>query len=206
MTGSSHLSAGTSPLGRTAFCVLPASRQNRGQFLSGFAESLAPVLSCLRTEIGDIEFGHRAQAFFAHVLQHIGARVLEIRHQGHPDIVASLGGRFARFEVEVASGRDRDHTIKSDDLMSIRPVHSADAGFLAILDATHPVRWAVIEHSRIRKRLGRWPLATLHAIADADLSRRCTAAFREILCENRQHLQALTFHLLCDRVLRDSDA
>ena len=173
--------------------------------MSGRAESHAVLLSALRAEIGDIEFGYRAQGFFAHVLSRIGAKVLEIRHQGHPDIVANVGGRIARFEVEIASARDRDHTIKSDDLVSIRPVHDADAGFLAILDATHPVRWAVIEHSRIRKRLGRWPLTTLHAIADADLSKQCTAAFCEILSENSGKLQALTFHLLCDRVLQGRD-
>jgi hypothetical protein len=76
---------------------------------------------------------------------------------------------------------------------------------LAILDATYPIRWAVIEYSRIRKRLGRWPLATLHAIADADLSKQCTGGFCELLAENSQRLRALTFHLLCDRVLRGRD-
>jgi hypothetical protein len=114
-------------------------------------------------------------------------------------------GRLARFEVEVTSIGDRYHTIKADDLASLKPVLVGDASYLAILDATHPVRWAVIEYSRIRKRLGRWPLATLHAIADADLSKLCTAAFCEMVADNRQRLHALTFHLLCDRVLRGVD-
>jgi hypothetical protein len=64
----------------------------------------------------------------------------------------------------------------------------------------------VIEYSRIRKRLGRWPLATLHTIADLELSKQCTAAFCEMLAKNNQRLQALTFHLLCDRVLRGRDS
>jgi hypothetical protein len=106
-----------------------------------------------------------------YVLNRIGAKDLEIRHQGHPDIVANLSGRLARFEVEITSIGDRYHTIKADDLASLKPVLDGDAGFLAILDASHPVRWAVIEYGRIRKRLGRWPLATLHAIADPDLSK-----------------------------------
>ena len=122
--------------------------------MSGHADSLVPLLGRLRAEIGDIEFGYRAQGLFASVLNRIGARVLEIRHQGHPDIVASLGGRLARFEVEITSIGDRYHTIKADDLASLKPALEGEAGFLAILDATHPVRWAVIEYGRIRKPLG----------------------------------------------------
>ncbi len=86
--------------------------------------------------------------------------------------------------------------------MSIKPVYDTDSGFLAILDSSHPVRWAVIEHSRLENRLGRWPLATLHAIGNADLSNQCTQAFCEILSENSHKLYALTFHLLCTRLLR----
>lgn len=174
--------------------------------MSGHAESLVPLLGRLRAEIGDVEFGYRAQGLFAYVLSRIGAKVLEIRHQGHPDIVANLSGRRARFEVEVTSIGDRYHTIKADDLASLKPVLDGDAGFLAILDASHPVRWAVIEYGRIRKRLGRWPLVTLHAIADPDLSKLCTSEFCEMVADNRQKLHALTFHLLCDRVLRGLDA
>lgn len=184
------------------FSESPVSRQKRGQYLSGNAEPLAEALRRLRAQIGDIEFGYRAQGLFAHVLNRIGAVVQEIRHQGHPDIIATVEGRFTRFEVEVASTGDRAHTVKNDDLVSIKPVRDTDGGFLAILDALHPVRWAVIEHSRIRKRLGRWPMTTLHALADLDLSRECTTAFCEILSENDQRLESLTFHLLCDRVLR----
>lgn len=172
--------------------------------MSGQVELLASILSRLRNEVGDIEFGYRAQGLFAHVLSRIGATVLEIRHQGHPDIVARLSDRFARFEVEIASAHDRHHTIKNDDLVSIAPVNDRDTGFLAILDTARPVRWAVIEHNRIRRRLGRRPLPTLHALADGDLSRQCTAAFTEIVSEDSARLLALTFHLLCERVLRGS--
>ena len=86
--------------------------------MSGHAEGLAPILSRLRAEIGDIEYGYRAQGLFAYVLSRIGTRVLEIKHNGHPDIVASMGGCIARFEVEIASAHNREHTIKSDDLVS----------------------------------------------------------------------------------------
>ena len=184
------------------FCASPALHQSRGQFLSAHVEPLDSVLNRLRTEVGDIEFGYRAQGLFACALRRIGVRVLAINHQGHPDIVANLNGRVARFEVEIAPASERYHTIKGDDLVSIRPVHESEAGFLAILDSAHPIRWAVIEHSRIQNRLGRWPLSTLHGIADADLSKQCTEAFCEILSVNSRKLQALTFHLLCTRAMR----
>ncbi len=170
--------------------------------MNGRFEALAQVLGRLRAEVGDIEFGFRAQGLFAHVLSRIGAEVIEIRHQGHPDIVANMNGRTVRFEVEITSARDRHHVIKSDDLASIGGAHNAEDGFLAILDSAYPVRWAVIGSSRIGRRLGRWPLVTLHALADQSLSKQCGAAFGEILSENAENLPALTFHLLCDRVLR----
>jgi hypothetical protein len=128
--------------------------------------------------------------------------VLEIRHQGHPDIVALLYGRMASFEVEAASARDRYHTVKSDDIEAIEhSAHSHNLGFLAVLDSAYPVRWAVIEYHRIKSRLGRWPMVTLHALADKDLSQQCSAAFHEVLNENSTKLRDLTFNLLCERVL-----
>lgn len=168
--------------------------------MSGNAELVASVLRSLRAEVGDIEFGYRTQGLFAYVLNRIGADVVENRHQGHPDIAANLNGHLARFEIEIASAVERDHSIKSDDLVSIAPVAEGDTGFLAILDIAYPVRWAVIEHGRIRKRLGRWPLTTLHAIADADLSGQCARAFYDIVSENCGRLHSLTFHLLCERI------
>jgi hypothetical protein len=53
-------------------------------------------------------------------------------------IVANLGCRLAWFEVEITSAGDRYHTIKADDLGSLRPVCDGDAGFLAILEPRIP--------------------------------------------------------------------
>ena len=164
----------------------------------------AAALHRLRADVGDIEFGYRAQAWFAHVLKRIGATVVEIRHQGHPDIIAVLNGRFARFEIEIASKGDRHHTIKSDDLSAISPVKPGELGYLAVLDMAEPMRWATLEQSRIRGRLGRAPISTLHAVADRELTKLCNDAFFELVGESIDRLPALTFRLLCDRVLRDN--
>jgi len=174
--------------------------------LSGTRDLVADALRRLRADVGDIEFGYRAQGLFAHVLKHTGAAVLEIRSQGHPDILATVNGRLARFEIEIAAKSDRHHVIKNDDVMSIAPVTPNELGYLAVLDMAEPLCWALLEHSRLRGRLGRTPMSTLHAICDSELSKACSVAFSEIIAECAARLPALTFHLLCDRVLRGDHA
>jgi hypothetical protein len=168
------------------------------------SDPVTEALRRLRAAVGDGEFGYRAQALFAHVLKRIGASVLEVRSQGHPDIVASLNGHLTRFEIEIASKADRHHVIKNDDLQSIAPMLPNERGYLAVLDMAEPMRWAVLEHGRAEGRLGRTPMTTLHAVADRDLSKACNVAFSGLILESAERLRALTFHLLCDRVLRES--
>ena len=155
----------------------------------------------MRAEVGDIEFGYRAQGLFAHVLKRIGASVVDVKHQGHPDIIVLLGGRLTRIEVEIASMGERYHVIKADDAEAVAPTERNEQGYLAVLDIAEPVRWALIEYSRIRRRLGRWPLATLHALSHRELGRACNAAFAEIIIADAERLPALTFQLLRQRVL-----
>ena len=82
-----------------------------------------------------------------------------------------------------------------------KPTERNEQGYLAVLDVAEPVRWAPIAYSQIRRRLGRQPLATLHALAHRELARACNDAFAEIIIANAERLPALTFHLLCQRVL-----
>ena len=162
---------------------------------------VATVLRRLRADVGDIEFGFRAQGLFAYVLQQLGAPIIEVNNRGHPDIIVRLEGQLTRIEVEVASARDRFHVIKMDDAEAVAPTKRNEQGYLAVLDIAEPVRWAPIEYSRIRSRLGRQPLATMHALADPDLARECTEAFAEIVICEAERLPALTYRLLCKRVL-----
>ena len=166
---------------------------------------MAAVLRHLRAEVGDVEFGFRAQALFAHVLKQIGAYVVDVRHKGHPDIIVRLRGRLTRVEVEVASMGERYHVIKADDAKAVASTARGEQGYLAVLDIAEPVRWAPIEYSRFRHQLGRRPLATLHALADRELARECNEAFAEIVIGAAERLPALTFHLLRERaLLRDA--
>lgn len=167
---------------------------------------VAGVLRRLRAEVGDIEFGYRAQGLFAHVLRSVGASVVEVKNRGHPDIVVWLRGRLTRVEVEIAPIGERFHVIKADDVKAVTPVELGSQGYLAVLDIAEPVRWAPIEYSRLRHRQGRQPLAILHALADGRLARECNEAFADIVLANTEQLSALTFRLLRQRVLRHDDS
>ena len=171
--------------------------------MSSDTPCIAPILRRLRAEVGDGEFGYRAQGLFAHVLKEIGGSVIEVRSQGHPDIIAVLGGRWTRVEVEIASVGHRYHVIKADDADAITPFEQNEQGYLAVLDIAEPVRWAPIDYSRIRHRLGRQPLATLHALAHRELARRCNDAFRQFIVANATRLSALTFRRLCQLALSE---
>ena len=164
----------------------------------------ADILRCLRTDVGDIEFGFRVQGLFAHVLQRIGATVIDVRNQGHPDIIMMLGGKLARVEVEIASIRGEYHTIKTDDVEGVAPTGTGEQGYLAVLDIAEPVRWAPIEYSRLCHRVGRQRLATLHALAHRELARDCNDAFGQMIIAHARQLPALTYHLLRQRVLTNS--
>ena len=162
---------------------------------------VAAILRWLRAEVGDIEFGYRAQGLFAHVLKRIGASVVDVRNQGHPDIIVLLEGQLTRVEVEIASMGQRYHVIKADDAEAVAPTDRGEQGYLAVLDIAEPVRWAPIEHARFCHRLGRQPLATLHALAHQELARASNEAFAEMMIADAERLPALTFHLLRQRVL-----
>ena len=162
---------------------------------------VAPILRRLRADVGDIEFGYRAQGLFAHVLKEIGATVIDVRSQGHPDIIVHLNGHLTRVEVEIATLGERYHVIKANDALAVAPTERDEKGYLAVLDIEEPVRWAPIEYSRFRHRLGRQPLATLHALAHQGIARACNDAFVEMIIADPERLSALTFRLLRQRIL-----
>ena len=113
--------------------------------------------------------------------------------------------RLTRFEIEVASKDDRHHIIKNDDVVAIAPIQPGEAGYLAVLDMAGPLRWATLEHSRIRARLGQTPISTLHAVSDREMSNACNDAFTDLIRKSADRLFALTFHLLRKRTLREDE-
>ena len=45
------------------------------------------ILNELRENVGDSEFGYRVQGLFAATLVCLGMKILEIKSQGHPDVI-----------------------------------------------------------------------------------------------------------------------
>src|SRR5205823_4807821 len=137
---------------------------------------IKPLLDSLRAEFGDAEFGYRMQGLFAHVLLRLGAQVLDVNAQGHPDIKALLGNGVLIVQVKSC-----DHTsgstvyqLSSSDLAGITS-SSYTKGYLAFLDCAAPVSWHLIQDSVARQFLGRCvPVATLRAARDEQMSQDCT--------------------------------
>lgn len=160
------------------------------------------LLTKLRRDVGDIEFGFRAQAYLAHVLFRLGAEIIAINAQGHPDICAALAGRELAIEVEVANKAGYGHVLKADDLNSICPHAERGTGYLAVLECGYPLRWTVIGYERLKyRKLGMLPLSTLRAVRDQQLSDACSEEFVGILLDCQDRISNLTFHLLVGRVL-----
>jgi hypothetical protein len=164
--------------------------------------TVATILGDLRQRVGNGEFGYRAQGLFAHVIIRIGGSVNEIRHQGHPDIIATIDGVTTLVEVEIASAVSRSHVLKADDIESLTTSDLRCAGWLAILDCAAPISWLIVDSNILRLRKpSSLHLATIRALSDRALSTRCTQEFIRMIDDRRLSLYNLTFNLLCSRAL-----
>lgn len=152
------------------------------------------VISELKREANPPEFGLRLQGLFAHTLIRMGARILDIRPQGHPDIIADMGGEKWQFEVELIGSHT--YQVKEDDLEGIRPRGPEWRGFLALLDCCPFLSWLVLRYKvLVRVGNGRLPIALLRIRSDP-ISSRCTKQFCSLVIENKDRLRNLNFHLL----------
>ena len=165
--------------------------------------AVKPLLDALRADCGDSEFGYRMQALFAHVLAQLGATIIEINAQGHPDIKARMADTLV--SIQVKSGK---HTgplsifqLSSADFAGI-PSGEGSKGYLAFLDCAEPVSWSLVEASVARQFLNRsMPIAAVRAARDEQMSRNCTEVFVEIVLSAKDRLSQLTFALLANRAL-----
>ena len=163
---------------------------------------IARYLELLRRAIGDSDFGYRVQAMFANLLVGLGWAIVDIKPQGHPDIVARQGERRLLVEVEFVPEFRRKHMVKQDDLDGTHPMDANSKGYLALLDLAPPVSWLLLDSNLLRRRgTGTLRLVTLHAMADRHLSRECSQEFVAFVSRQQSELQNLSFHTLCDRAM-----
>lgn len=168
---------------------------------------VAEVLSRLRKECGDSDFGYRMQGFFAHVLIALGSSILEVNAQGHPDVKARLNDRVMLVQVK-ASKHGSSATmfeLAEADLRGISTM-SGGEGMLALLDCAAPARWIIVPLRRARGLVGRAVhIATLQAEADSILSDECTEVFAEMILRCESRLANLTYRILRRRALSGRD-
>lgn len=161
------------------------------------------ILYSLRENMGDSEFGLRIQGLLAHTLIRLGVKILEVKSQGHPDIVGEVENTLIKLEVEVAVGREGKRLIKEEDLEAIKPYTKGETGYLAILDCGLMLRWFLIDYSRLKWRCSEFLLmTTLQALSNARFSLTCTEEFFSMILSNAEQLPNFTFSLLRDRALK----
>jgi hypothetical protein len=130
----------------------------------------------------------------------LGATVIELNAQGHPDLVVNLDGRIP-VEVEAAPASVRSHTVKCEDINAIQG--TTKPGYLAVLDCALPVAWIMLAHERLKRQgPGLVSLVTLRAMSENQLSRSCTEEFIKLITNVQDRLLNLTFHVLRERALR----
>ena len=170
---------------------------DEGQF------AVKQLLDGLREKCGDAEFGYRMQGLLAHVLARLGAVIIEVNAQGHPDIKARMADQIFLIQVKSAQHASTASTfqLSSTDLAGIMP-GSQSKGYLAFLDCADPVSWILIEAPVAKQFLSRcMPIAALRAAQARNLSDDCTAEFLEMVLSVRKRLSMLTFPLLVRYVL-----
>lgn len=159
-------------------------------------------LQTMRDAVTLSEFGFRIQGLAAHVLLRLGARVLQVNSQGHPDIFAETGIGSIRVEVEADIHGYRPRLLTEEDLDGIAPRKITDKGYFALALCGPYPRWLLVDHSRLHRRHDTPASpAILKALSDVEASEQWTSEFITLLLTHCQHLLAYSFDLLARRAL-----
>ncbi|MFB0557298.1 MAG: hypothetical protein ACETVW_05530 [Dehalococcoidia bacterium] len=171
-------------------------RQNSSHWEAG------RCLQMMRETVELSEFGFRIQGIAAHVLLRLGAQVLEVNSQGHPDIVAATERGSIRIEVEADIRGSRPRLLTKEDLESIAPRRTTDKGYFALALCGPYPQWLLVEYSRLSRRYDTPASpAILRALSDEEASEQWTSEFIKLLLTHCQHLPAYSFDLLARRAL-----
>jgi len=168
--------------------------------------AVKPLLDSLRAECGDAQFGYRMQGLFAHTLMRLGASILEVNAQGHPDVKARIADELLLAQVKSAQHRGPCSVfqLSGSDLAGIAPGEHA-IGYLAFLDCADPVSWFLVDFNVARQFLNHAvPIAVLRAAQQRQISDDCTAEFVEMILSLKARLNRLTFPLLARRAIEGS--
>ena len=162
----------------------------------------ARTLQLLQEEIGLSKLGLLAQALLAHVILRVGGVVYDVRHIGHPDIVARHSGALLRVEAEVATQKQMPRQLETEDINGLWPTNDSDRGYFCVLDCGPPLAWLCVDVTVLGYRLSSpLRLSLLHAYAERDMSATWTSEFSELILKEARNLRYLTFARLREEVL-----
>lgn len=149
-----------------------------------------------------VEFGYKVQALAAHVLLRLGHTIEAINQSGHPDIVASWGGREFRFEVEAEVTGPRRRQLTAADFASLSGA-TVGAGYYALAICSPKPRWVLVPASKLAGRTQASPNMLLEALSDKDYSHEWTLEYRLLLHESCQQIRMASFSTLCEMAIMD---
>ena len=162
----------------------------------------AMLLANLRREIGFSKFGPVVQALFAHVLLRLGGLVLDIKHPGHPDISAILGGQLYNIEVETATKKTIPRHLEPGDLQVLLVSREGEYGYYCVLDSGPPLAWLCVDVASLGQRAaGELRISLLRSYSNRDLSADCTIEFSNLVMSQTRVLNQLTYEQLRQEAL-----
>jgi len=161
------------------------------------------ILNKLREDVGDSEFGYRVQGLFAATLVCLDMKILEIKPQGHPDVIGMKENEIIKFEVEAILGKSRERIVNREDIEAIEPHNKNEKGYIAVLYCRFPPEWLLIDYNRLKRHVSeRISITTMKCLSDKEFSNEFTECFYKLILFNATRLSAFTFRLLRNKALK----
>ena len=162
----------------------------------------AKLLVDLRNDVGIQTFGILVQALFAHVLLRLGGKVLDVKHPGHPDILATWAGHLYYIEVETATRKILPRHLEPRDLDVLRVSKDGEHGYYCVLECGPPLAWLCVDVASLGQRVhGDLRLSLLRGYSNRELSLDCTSEFSLLVIQEARSLHQLTYDRLRQEVL-----
>lgn len=149
----------------------------------------------IRSSVSAAKFGYKIQALAAHVLLRLGYQIDAINRSGHPDIVATKGGREFRFEVEAEAFGPRPRQLTAADLASLTGGPSI-AGYYALAISCPKPYWVLVPASQLADRTLSSPNILLEALSDKEYSEEWTREYVRLLQDRCYQIKLATFSCL----------
>jgi hypothetical protein len=135
----------------------------------------------LHNSEGSSRFGFLAQALLAVCFSRLGARQIEVKSNGHPDISMLFSGKNWKIETEVMSNLSHSHLLKNEDLEAVMPKLAHEAGLIVLLDLRFPACWHLIPSNKIPRGDKEYSTLRIKLMEDKVLSSELTTHLHNVI-------------------------